>query len=81
MCGVPTRRLQELTDAMYSIVLLRIYVEMTDGLQHGEIVFGGTIDVGSKIRKTKLYIGIRVKYSALKEKTISCRVIGFKKCT
>ena len=47
---------------MYSIVLLLIYVEMTEGLQHEEkIAFGGTMDLGSKIRKTKSYIGIGIK--------------------
>ena len=80
--GVSARHIQELTDAMYSMVLLGIYVKMTEGLQHGEkIVFGGTMDIGSRIRGKKLYIGIGVKYCALKEKTIACRVIGFKKCT
>ena len=80
--GVSARCIQELTDAMYSMVLLGIYVEMTEGLQHGEkIVFGGTMDLGSKIRKTKSNIGIGVKYCALKEKTIVCRATGFKKCT
>ena len=60
--GVCARRIQELADLMYSIVLLLIYVEMTEGLQHEEkIAFGGTMDLGSKIRKTKSYIGIGIK--------------------
>ena len=38
--------------AIYSLVLLGIYVEMVDGLENGEnIVFGGAIDLGSKIKK------------------------------
>ena len=57
---------------MYSMALLEIYVEMTEGLQHTEkIGFGGTMDLGSKIRKTKSYIGIGVKYCTLEEKTIA----------
>ena len=51
------------------MALLEIYVEMTEGLQHTEIAFGGTMDLGSKIRKTKSYIGIGVKYCTLEEKT------------
>ena len=77
--GVPARCIQELADAMYSVILLGIYLEMTEGLQHGEkIVFGRTMDLGSKIRKTKSYIGIGVKYCALKEKQLHAELLVLK---
>ena len=40
-----------------------IYIEMTEDLSGDEIiVFGGMIDLGSKIKKTKEYAGVGVKY-------------------
>ena len=47
---ISARFIQELANAMYSMVLLGIYVEMTEGLQHGEVVFDGTMDLGSHMR-------------------------------
>lgn len=45
--GVSGRHIQELTDATYFMVLLEIYVGMTEGIQHGEkIVFGMIMDLG-----------------------------------
>ena len=75
---VSARCIQELTNAMYSMVLLGIYVEMTEGLQHGEVVFDGTMDLGSKIWKTILYIGTGVKYCALKQKQLNAELLGLK---
>ena len=75
---ISARFIQELANAMYSMVLLGIYVEMTEGLQHGEVVFDGTMDLGSKIRKTILSIGTGVKYCALKQKQLNAELLGLK---
>ena len=76
--GVSQRLIGELIDAIHGVVLLGIYVEMCDGTRDGEIVYSGMIDNGSKIRKTKEYAGVGVKFPT---RTGSmCRVINFVRC-
>ena len=54
---------------------------MTEDLSSDEIiVFGGMIDLGSKIKKIKEYAGIGVKYCCIAQKVLVTRVIGFQ-CT
>jgi hypothetical protein len=53
---------------------------MCGGLVSGEpIVFGSSIDTGTKIKKTKNYAGVGVKYFAQEEKSSISRGIGFLK--
>ena len=54
----------------------------TSGFLCGEeIVFGSLIDLGSKVKKTKEYAGIGVKYFRQAAASLITRVIGFKKCS
>ena len=51
---------------------------MTEDLSGDEIiVFGGMIDLGSKIKKTKEYAGVGVKHYCIAQKVLVTRVIGF----
>ena len=53
---------------------------MTEGKQNDEeIIFGGALDLGSKTKKTKEYIGIALKYCNTLEKSLITRLVGFKK--
>ena len=50
-------------NAIDLLVALGIYMDATSGFLCGEeAVFGGLIDLGSKVKKTKEYAGIGVKY-------------------
>ena len=51
---------------------------MTEDLSGDEIiVFGGMIDLGSKIKKTKEYAGVGVKHCCIAQKVLVTRVTGF----
>ena len=77
--GVSARHIQELTDAMYSMVLLGIYVKMTEGLQHGEkIVFGGTMDIGSKIREKNCILVLELSIVHSKKKQLHAELLVLK---
>lgn len=79
--GVSHRKIEEMIAAIHSLVLLGIYVEMVDGLENGDtIVFGGSIDLGSRVKKTKEYAGVGIKYCVLSKGTVVCRVIAFSRC-
>ena len=78
--GISNRKITELMNCMYNLAILGIYIEMTENLtDHEVIVFGGIIDLGSKIKKTKEYAGVGVKYICLTQKKLVTRVIGFRR--
>ena len=61
--GLSARRIEEMIDCLYIIIILGIYMEMCGGLAPEEpIVFGSSIDTGTKTKKTKNYAGVGVKY-------------------
>ena len=54
---------------------------MVGGLEIGEdIVFGGLMDLGSKVKKCKEHAGIGVKYPVIRDAPLITRVTAFKKC-
>lgn len=78
--GVSHRLIGEMVDCIFDAVNLSIYAEMCEGLVSGEaIVFGSSIDTGTKIKKTKNYAGVGVKYFAHDQKSAISRGIGFLK--
>ena len=57
--GISHQKTDEMIDAIYSLVILGIYSEMTGGLEIGEdIVFDGLMDLGSKVKKCKDYMQV-----------------------
>ena len=61
--GISQRKIGEIIDTIYMLVISGIYYEKCAGLKPGEpIVFGAMIDTGSKVKKTKEYAGICIKY-------------------
>ena len=71
-------KIRELTTCVYRLAIFGIYIEMTEDLSGDEIiVFGGMIDLGSKIKKTKEYAGVGVKHCCIAQKVLVTRVIGF----
>ena len=75
------QKTDEMIDAIYSSVILGIYSEMTGGLKIGEdIVFGGQMDLGSRVKKCNEYEGVGVKYPVIRDASLITRVIAFKKC-
>ena len=57
--GISYQKTDEMIDAIYSLVILGIYSEMTGGLEIGEdIVFDGLMDLGSKAKKCKDYMQV-----------------------
>ena len=79
--GISNRKIRELITYVYSLAILGICVEMTEDLNVDEIiVFGGMIDLGSKIKKTKEYVSVGVKYCCIALKALVARVIGLR-CT
>ena len=80
--GISARLTGEMLEALNLLVTLRIYTEATSDFVCGEeAVFGGLIDLGSKVKKTKEYAGIGVKYFSKGAASSMTRVIGFKKCS
>ena len=77
--GVSHGLIKDMIIAIYNLTLLGIYREMAAHLRPGEpIIFGGMIDLGSKMKKIKEYAGIAVKL--ISSNYIVSRVIGFVKC-
>ena len=65
---------------IYNLGLLGIYTEMTEGLNEDEkVVFGGAIDPGCKVKKTKEYPSVGVKYCSAAAKSLVTRLLSFKK--
>ena len=77
--GISHGSINNMINAIYYLTLLGIYFEMAGHLSPGEkIIFGGMIDMGSKIRKTKEYAGVGAKIISMDY--IVTRVIGFVPC-
>ena len=78
--GVSHRLISEMVDSTFDAVNLAIYKEMCAGLVEGEsIVFGSSIDTGTKVKKSKNYAGVGVKYFSYEEQNNITRGIGFLK--
>ena len=77
--GVSHRLIKDIITAIYYLTLLGIYCEMAAHLRPGEpIIFGGMIDLGSKLKKTKEYAGVAIKI--ISSNYLVSRVIGFIRC-
>ena len=62
------------------LALLGIYTKMTEGLNEDEeVLFGGAIDFGCKVKKTKEYAGAGMKYCSAASKSLVTRLLSFKK--
>ena len=62
--------------------MLGIYTEITEGLNEDEeVVFGGAIDLGSKVKKIKKYASVGVKYYSVASNSLVTRLLSFKKAT
>lgn len=54
--GIPNHKIDEMITCIYNLSCFEIYTEMIEGLNEDEeVVFGGAIDLGSKLKKTKEY--------------------------
>ena len=80
--SISARLTGEMLYAIDLLVALGIYMEATSGFLCGEdMVYGGLIDLESKVKKTKEYADIGVKYFSKAAASPMTRVIGFKKCS
>ena len=80
MKGTSNRKIDEISTCIYNLALLGIYTEMSEGLnENEEVVFGGAVDLGFKVKKTKEYAGAGVKYRSLTSKSLVARLMSFKK--
>ena len=78
--GISNWKIRELITCVYSLAILGIHIKMTEDLSGDEIiVFGGMIDLGSKMKKTKEYAGVGGKYCCITQKVLVTRVIGFQR--
>ena len=79
---ISARLTGEMLYAIDLLVALRIYMEAASGFLCGEeVVFDGLIDLGSKVKKTKEYAGIGVKYFSKAVASPMTKVIQLKRCS
>ena len=79
--GISMRRIGEIVDCIDRVVTLGIYKEMVESFRTPEelIVFSGLIDNGSKVKKTKEYAGVGVKFAT--QDGAMTRVLNFTRCS